>query len=153
MAQTNYISEGTCKFAVNASVLLSVADIHQGGLDTCLARLVRYCYLVASGSFVIDVDLGDHTLRSDVDVLVSVTSQLYLKAIVRALRHLDEVDIVNACIWILLLERLHDDVGDVSLSYVPARGEPLTRLCEEYLLFFFVVPYLYIDHAVIVVHI
>ena len=29
---------------------------------------------------MIDADLGDHTLRSDVDVLVTVTAQLYLKA-------------------------------------------------------------------------
>ena len=69
------------------------------------------------------------------------------------MRHLEKVDIVNASIRILLLERLHDDVGYVSLSHVPARGDPLTRVCEEYLLILFVVLYLHLDHTVIVVHI
>ena len=125
-----------------------------------LARLVRCCYVVSSGLYlvssrlvVIDAYLGDDTLGRDVDVLVTVSSQLYLKAVVRALWHLDEVDIVNALIGILLPECLHDDLGDAPLGDLPARGDPLTGVREAYLLFLFVVPYLHLDHAVIVVHI
>ena len=76
-----------------------------------LARLARCCYVVSSRLVVIDAYLGDDTLGRDVDVLVTDSSQLYLKAVVRALEHLDEVDIVNALIGILQPKCLHDHLG------------------------------------------
>ena len=78
--------------------------------------------------------LGDHPLRRDVDVFILRTTPFHLKAIVSAPRYLYEINIVNACIGILLPESLHDDSRDVSLSNQPVRGDPFTELCEVFLL-------------------